>query len=146
MITLPLSYDYIDDSRILLADAWGRLALLSLSRGNSGMGELRCVLLGEVSLPYKTLGPYSTTPTNVQVSSPTTIVYLNNGILYIGSHYGDCQLVRLLPAPLPGPDGKLSHVQILDVYKNVAPISDALITESEGSTQARIIVLCPLKI
>jgi DNA damage-binding protein 1 len=116
------AFDHIDDSRILLADTWGRLALLSVSRGQSGVNELRCVLLGEISCA-------------------TTIAYLNNGIFYVGSYYGDCQLARLLPAPLRGPDGKLSHVQILDVYKNVAPISDAVITESEGSTQARIVVL-----
>ena len=81
----------------------------------------------------------------MQISCATTIIYLNNGIFYVGSHYGDCQLARLSPVALRGLDGKLSHVQILDVYKNVAPISDAVITESEGSTQARIIILGPWK-
>ena len=46
------SFDHIDDSRILLADIWGRLALLSLSRGQSGVSELKCALLGEVSSFY----------------------------------------------------------------------------------------------
>lgn len=45
----PFSFDHIDNSRILLADTWGRLALLSVSRDQSGVSELRCVLLGEVS-------------------------------------------------------------------------------------------------
>jgi DNA damage-binding protein 1 len=137
------SYDYIDDSRILLADIWGRLALLSLSRCQSGVSELKCALLGEVSSFNNVFTVYLGIFLNIQISSAASIVYLNNGIFYVGSHHGDCQLARLSPTPLRVPNGTLSHVQILDVYKNVAPIGDALITESEGSIQARIIIPVP---
>jgi DNA damage-binding protein 1 len=43
-----------------------------------------------------------------QISSPTTLSYLDNQILYVGSHYGDAQIIRLhetpfRSAPLPVP-------------------------------------------
>lgn len=138
-----VSFDHIDDSRILLADIWGRLALLSLSRGQGGVRELKCALLGEVSSFHNFFTLYLGTFLKMQISSAASIVYLNNGVFYVGSHHGDCQLARLSPNPLRVPNGTMSHVQILDVYKNVAPIGDALITESEGSIQARIIVPVP---
>ncbi|KAJ7729698.1 CPSF A subunit region-domain-containing protein [Mycena maculata] len=69
--------------RYLIGDAFGRLSMLSLHDvPNNG---LVLVPLGETS-------------------PPTTLTYLANQVLYVGSHAGDSQLVRISSTPLSSSD------------------------------------------
>ncbi|KAJ3744599.1 CPSF A subunit region-domain-containing protein [Lentinula detonsa] len=70
----------IDESytKILIGDTFGRLALLSLERVKE---------FGMVIIP---LG---------EIPSPTSITYLSNQNMFIGSHFGDSQLVRINQVP-----------------------------------------------
>ncbi|KAJ3781139.1 CPSF A subunit region-domain-containing protein [Lentinula aff. detonsa] len=70
----------IDESytKILIGDTFGRLALLSLER----VKEFGMVII-----------PLGETP------SPTSITYLSNQNMFVGSHFGDSQLVRINQVP-----------------------------------------------
>ncbi|TCD64528.1 hypothetical protein EIP91_003995 [Steccherinum ochraceum] len=115
-----------------------------------------------------------------EISPPTSITYLSNQVLYVGSHLGPAQLVRMhqeiIDSPeddtLPIPSGfstatslsspaaedesgdghidnrrangiiirsKGNHLEILDTYRNIAPIMDAVLADPESSGQ---IVTC----
>ncbi|THV04459.1 hypothetical protein K435DRAFT_649225 [Dendrothele bispora CBS 962.96] len=71
-------------SKFFIGDSFGRLALLSMNSSN-GETELVLVPLGETS-------------------SATTITYLTNQALYVGSHLGDSHVVQISPAPLTHTD------------------------------------------
>ncbi|CAL1713378.1 unnamed protein product [Somion occarium] len=144
--------------RILIGDKFGRLSLLTID--------------DKLSLIITPIG---------EISPPMTLTYLSSQIVYIGSHYGDSQLVRILPAPassvdvdtLPIPsdiitsspasltqsekgkevmthDGKDrakgivlklkgSHVEVLETYRNIAPIVDAILADLDDSGQPQIV-------
>jgi DNA damage-binding protein 1 len=102
--------------------------------------------------------------------------YLTNQVLYLGSHHGDSQLLKIestatsfhefptLPIPsqiqvipesdlLQSPKGKKretidtiarrgsvvasqgKHLTVLEAFKNIAPITDAVVVDSDGSKQ-----------
>lgn len=64
-----------------------------------------------------------------------TITYLNAGVIFVGSHFGDSQVVRIVMST----DGYESpQLQILNTFTNVAPIMDAILV-NQGSGQ----VSCP---
>lgn len=65
-------------------------------------------------------------------SIPTAICYLDNAVTYIGSHYGDSQLIKLTTEPDP-----VSGVffQIMDTFYNIAPISDMAVVNIEAQSQ-----------
>ncbi|TFK40691.1 CPSF A subunit region-domain-containing protein [Crucibulum laeve] len=158
--------------RFFLGDSYGRLSLLSLDN---------LKYIGLVLLP---LG---------ETSAPTTLTYLTNQTLYIGSHMGDSQLVQVSPSPLsyidsptlpipldintvtpnaltmPGGTkkgkGKAianddmdvdedttndvsvgcvvnstgSYINVVESYKNIAPIMDAVLADTDGSGQSQIV-------
>ena len=64
-----------DGSRYLLGDHLGNLLLLVLQHDGSHVVGLKTEPLG-------------------CISAPSTISYLDNGVVYIGSSFGDSQLVR----------------------------------------------------
>ncbi|KIN94881.1 hypothetical protein M404DRAFT_17165 [Pisolithus tinctorius Marx 270] len=71
----------LDEShtKFLIGDKYGQLAMLNvdITEGFS----LTLIALGEAS-------------------SPTTLTYLTNQVIYLGSHYGDSQLLRISQAPV----------------------------------------------
>ena len=64
-----------DGSRYLLGDHLGNLLLLVLQHDGSHVVGLKTEPLG-------------------CISAPSTISYLDNGVVYVGSSFGDSQLVR----------------------------------------------------
>lgn len=119
-----ISYCPIDDDgcRYLLSDYSGKLYLLVLERdkrngsSTSTITDMKLDLLGETSIcEYMT--------------------YLDNGVTYIGSRFGDSQLIRLLPEPHNG-----SHLEILESYTNLGPIVDMCVVDLER--QGRQLVTC----
>ncbi|KAI0766387.1 CPSF A subunit region-domain-containing protein [Trametes elegans] len=149
--------------RVLLGDEYGRLAMLAFDED-------------KVSFTLVPLG--ETSPT-------TTLTYLSSQVLYVGSHFGDSQLLRIHPAPIanassdtllipPGlssispyalasasgkgkaraseydidesttREGRIinakgSFVEVLRSYDNIAPVSDAVLADIDGSGQPQVI-------
>ncbi|KAJ7430630.1 CPSF A subunit region-domain-containing protein [Mycena latifolia] len=146
--------------RYLIGDCFGRLCMLSLHDvPNNGL----------VLIPLGDTSP------------PTTLTYLANQVLYVGSHAGDSQLVQIsstplsssdetptLPIPLeiktvlPGRlappsakgkgkeeyseplrdcvlDVKGSFVKVIETFKNIAPILDAALVDTDNSGHQQIV-------
>lgn len=85
----------IDAHRWLLADDYGRLFLLMLVIGGNGVKSFQIDMIGTTS-------------------RASVLVYLDNGLAFIGSHQGDSQVIRIH-------EGAISIIQNLP---NVAPILD----------------------
>ncbi|THG98601.1 hypothetical protein EW026_g3605 [Hermanssonia centrifuga] len=156
--------------RFFISDMYGRLAMLVVGEAP----DLMLIPLGETS-------------------TPTTLSYLSSQVLYVGSHTGDAQLIRIhataqtnldtdtlpisngfqtiLPTELArqvqrrepqGEDyemhdnaeqkekereirngriinGKGSYVEVLDSYRNLAPILDAVSADTDDSGQPQIV-------
>ncbi|KAF8895272.1 CPSF A subunit region-domain-containing protein [Infundibulicybe gibba] len=152
--------------RFFIGDMYGKFAMLSLdSLADHG---LLLIPIGETS-------------------PATTLTYLTNQTLYVGSHLGDSQLIQVSTTPvsslgsptLPIPSniktislsdlergsdqakGKArayayeegtssktkglivkslgSYISTLDVYKNIGPIKDAILVDTDGSGQRQIV-------
>jgi DNA damage-binding protein 1 len=105
--TVFVAWEKIDSQRWLLADDYGRLFFLSFILNNQGN-------IDDWKLDY--LG--STTRASV-------MVYLGNAMLFIGSHQGDSQVIKL------NEDGSFKIIQTLS---NIAPILDFTIMDLGNRT------------
>jgi DNA damage-binding protein 1 len=117
-----LTWTQIDNQRWLLADDFGKLYLLTLL--------LEC---GDedIGLKLDAVG---------QTSKASVLVYLDGGYVFVGSHQGDSQLVKI----------REQGVEVVQTIANIAPILDFTIMDmgsraGEGQTneyssgQARIV-------
>lgn len=116
-------YCRIDEngSRYLLGDMSGRLFLLLLEKderhnGSFEVKDLKLELLGEIVIPE-------------------CMTYLDNGVVYIGSRFGNSQLIRLQMQP--NEDG--SFVEILECFQNLGPIVDMCVVDIERQGQGQLI-------
>ena len=102
-----------DMLRYLLGDENGRLHLLMVGRTNGLVSNLH----------FETLGTAS-------VSS--ALVYLGNGMVFVGSQFANSQLVQILDSPVPisGSEGatnpleETTYLQMVEEYTNLGPIVD----------------------
>ncbi|KAG8686342.1 hypothetical protein FRC09_014193, partial [Ceratobasidium sp. 395] len=125
------AWTQVDDTHLVVGSSFGQLYLLTMS------------MEPEFTLSTTLLG---------QVSVPSTLSYLSNNILYVGSYSAPSQLVRISeeasPQPAPESRGKKhavddidegSHIEVMATHNdNIAPILDAMLIDSDGSGQARI--------
>ncbi|GJP48061.1 hypothetical protein CLOM_g7334 [Closterium sp. NIES-68] len=105
-----------DGSRYLLGDHMGTLMLLALSRDKDRV----------VTMKLETLG---------SVSSPSTISYLDNGVVFLGSAHGDSQLVRLSEQPAAGG----GYVEELERFVNLGPIVDMAVVDLDRQGQGQLV-------
>ncbi|KAI1706295.1 mono-functional DNA-alkylating methyl methanesulfonate n-term domain-containing protein [Ditylenchus destructor] len=105
--------------RFLLGDVSGRLFMLLLVKdrdptreGGLEIKDLKIELLGDIS-------------------APECLVYLDNSVAFVGSRYGDSQLIRLSTEPVE-PN---NFVNVIDTYNNLAPIRDMVIIDNDGQSQ-----------
>ena len=117
-----VSWTQIDNQRWIVADEFGKLYLLMLLLDNENdVTGWKLDLIGTTS-------------------RASVLVYLDNGILFVGSHQGDSQIVSI----------KQQGIEILQTISNIAPILDFTIMDmgnrsGEGQTneyssgQARIV-------
>ncbi|KAJ6965914.1 DNA damage-binding protein 1a [Populus alba x Populus x berolinensis] len=105
-----------DGSRYLLGDHAGLLHLLVITHEKEKVTGLKIELLGETSIA-------------------STISYLDNAFVFIGSSYGDSQLVKLNLQP----DAKGSYVEVLDRYVNLGPIVDFCVVDLERQGQGQVV-------
>ncbi|KAL7541769.1 hypothetical protein ACHAXR_012157, partial [Thalassiosira sp. AJA248-18] len=116
--------------RYLMGDDRGRIHLLSLIRKENGM---------VTTMLFDTLGT---------VASSSSLLYLGKGTIFVGSQFGNSQLVKILDTPVPtsstststtgggmllGDDSKkggstlledTTHLQVMEEYTNLGPIVD----------------------
>ncbi|KAI4206746.1 MAG: hypothetical protein LQ346_000935 [Caloplaca aetnensis] len=100
----------VDAQRWLLADDYGRLFLMMLVYGDYGEKSIIVDMIG-------------------QTSRASVLVYLDNGLVFVGSHQGDSEVVKIH-------EKAITVVQKLD---NVAPILDFTIMDMgnrNGETQS----------
>ncbi|XP_050221597.1 DNA damage-binding protein 1 [Mercurialis annua] len=105
-----------DGSRYLLGDHAGLIHLLVITHEKEKVTGLKIELLGETSIA-------------------STISYLDNAVVYIGSSYGDSQLVKLNLQP----DVKGSYVEVLESYVNLGPIVDFCVVDLERQGQGQVV-------
>ncbi|KAI7946654.1 hypothetical protein MJO29_011181 [Puccinia striiformis f. sp. tritici] len=113
--TLPQSW--------LLGDTYGNLILLSLTQSTTR---------GSPCLQYRHIG---------HVPSPEALVYIPQGFVFLASHYGDSQLLKLA-FPLTSSDSgqtDSSPPEVITTFSNLAPISDFCITEDRKSMVNQIV-------
>lgn len=115
--TVFTSHSIVDSSgeRFMVSDTDGRLLMLLLNVGGGQSGpsvkEIRIDMLGDTSVAE-------------------SINYIDNGVVFIGSRFGDSQLIRLLTDPVNG-----SYLAVLDTFYNIGPIRDMIMVESDGQPQ-----------
>jgi DNA damage-binding protein 1 len=116
--TVFRAHGFIDEdgTRMLLADYLGYLYVLVLISQGETIASLQLERLG-------------------QISSATSIVYLDNGFAYIGSSSGDSQLVQL--HNMQNNEG--SYLEILEEYPSMAPITDFCIVDLERQGQGQLV-------
>ncbi|KAK8960477.1 DNA damage-binding protein 1a [Platanthera guangdongensis] len=105
-----------DGSRFLLGDNSGLLHLLVISHERERITGLKIEHLGETSVA-------------------SSISYLDNAVVYVGSKYGDSQLVKLNLQP----DEKGSYVEVLEKYVNLGPIVDFCVVDLERQGQGQVV-------
>lgn len=120
--TVFVAWEKIDSQRWLLADDYGRLSFLSFILNRQGeIDDWKLENLGTTA-------------------RASVLVYLGGGMLFVGSHHGDSQVLRL--------DG--SSFEVIQVLSNIGPILDFTImdlgnrtdetqTHEFSSGQARIV-------
>jgi len=70
-----------------------------------------------------------------ETSAASTLSYLDNGVVYVGSAAGNSQLVRLQAAP----DESGSHVELLESYPGLGPIVDFAVVDLERQGQCQVV-------
>eukprot|EP00271_Cylindrocystis_brebissonii_P010251 TRINITY_DN26392_c0_g1_i1.p1 TRINITY_DN26392_c0_g1~~TRINITY_DN26392_c0_g1_i1.p1 ORF type:complete len:1092 (+),score=241.19 TRINITY_DN26392_c0_g1_i1:211-3486(+) len=105
-----------DGSRYLLGDHLGMLHLLVIRHDKTRVLGLKLEKLGETS-------------------AASSLAYLDNGVVFVGSSFGDSQLVKLTPTP--SPEG--SYVEILESYTQLGPIVDFCVVDLERQGQGQVV-------
>ena len=98
--TVWATWEKVDDTRWLLADDYGRLFFLMITIDSGGVVDWRLDLVGHTS-------------------KASTLVYLDNGLVYIGSHSGNSQVVKI----------EESGLRVIQSFDNIAPIIDFAIMD-----------------
>eukprot|EP01112_Ceratiomyxa_fruticulosa_P020970 TRINITY_DN7283_c0_g1_i2.p1 TRINITY_DN7283_c0_g1~~TRINITY_DN7283_c0_g1_i2.p1 ORF type:complete len:1042 (-),score=227.88 TRINITY_DN7283_c0_g1_i2:442-3567(-) len=110
-----------DGSRYLLGDHAGQFYMLLLIEKNKNNNneplDLKIERLGEVSIP-------------------SSISYLDNGVVYIGAGHGDSQLVKLLTEKN---EETGTYITILEEFTNLGPIVDFCVVDLERQGQGQVV-------
>ena len=106
--TIFRACEQVDPQRWILADDYSHLYLLMLILDDKGdLQDWKLDRLGDTS-------------------EASVLVYLGNGMVFVGSHFGPSQVIRLL-------DGSL---EVLQTFQNIAPILDFTVMDmGSQSTQ-----------
>ncbi|KAJ3184381.1 DNA damage-binding protein 1a [Gaertneriomyces sp. JEL0708] len=119
--TIMKSWNQMDDagSRFLLGDYMGNLFVLVLTSIDGAVGDIRLQYLGVVS-------------------QPSSIVYLESGYVFVGSHFEDSQLVQL---SIPHIENS-GYLNVKAEYENLAPITDFCLVDVEKQGQGQLVACC----
>ena len=116
--TIAKAYGRVDDdgTRHLLSDASGAIYLLALVKDANGVQALKLDVLGTTS-------------------AAATLSYLDNNVVFVGSTWGDSQLIRLTPAP----DAAGSFVEVLQSFPGLGPIVDFAVVDLDRQGQGQVV-------
>ncbi|CAK4097320.1 unnamed protein product [Aphanomyces euteiches] len=106
-----------DGSRFLLADQFGLLQVVALQHTGREVTGITLDVLGETSIS-------------------STLSYLDNGVVFVGSALGDSQLVKLHPTRDPTSG---SYLEVLDTYTNIGPIVDFCVMDLDRQGQGQVV-------
>jgi len=148
----PVAGDGVAHIRYLLGDDRGTMYTLSLCRdSNQSIFAGTSIPASSSSANANRRGAATTAAITSltldivgSVNLPSSMTYLRNGVVYIGSYYGDSQLVQLRDTPVivSTPHGALpSYVDVREVYTNIGPILDMSVVASEKQGQD-VVVTC----
>ncbi|KAG4304033.1 hypothetical protein PORY_002556, partial [Pneumocystis oryctolagi] len=107
--TVFSSYTTVNNNKHILSDDYGRIFMLTLSNSPKDLDFMKIFQIGLTSIA-------------------SVLVYLPTSYLFVGSHYGDSQLVNI-------PD-----CAVLQSFPNISPISDFCFVNKEGKNE--FIVTC----
>ncbi|PPJ50757.1 hypothetical protein CBER1_07459 [Cercospora berteroae] len=94
--TIFVAWCQIDEQRFVLADDYGKLYLLMVHQKADGEYQSHQIdVLGETS-------------------RASTLVYLDEGRVFVGSHQGDSQIIQISP----------KQIEVVQTFSNIAPILD----------------------
>nr|XP_016437271.1 PREDICTED: DNA damage-binding protein 1-like [Nicotiana tabacum] len=110
------TYGQVDAYRYLLGDRIGRLHLLVITHEKKKVTRVTINHLEETSVA-------------------STISYLCDSFVYIGSSYGDSQLVKLNLQH----DNGVSSVEVVKSYVNLGPIGDFCVVDLEKQGQSQVV-------
>ena len=108
----------IDDNghRYLLGDHMGLLYVLVLGNDGSKVLDLQLDCLGTTS-------------------SAKTISYLDSGVVFVGSCFGDSELIKLHE----NKDEHGSNIEVLETFTNLGPIQDFCVVDLERQGQGQVV-------
>lgn len=127
----------IDRNRFILSDHVGMMYLLQLL-DDSGSGSSKSSKSGTqlINMKLERLGV---------TSAASTLSYLDNGVVFVGSVGGDSQLVELSKEPVLSVDdgnnaglGSNGYVKILESWSNLGPIVDLAVVDLERQGQGQV--------
>lgn len=109
--TIFVAWEQIDDQRFVLADDYGRLYLLMVVYNHKhDVESWKLDLLGETS-------------------RASTLVYLDAGRIFVGSHQGNSQVIQI----------KEREIEIIQTFSNIAPILDFSVMDmGNRSSEAQV--------
>ncbi|KAL0352802.1 UNVERIFIED_CONTAM: DNA damage-binding protein 1 [Sesamum angustifolium] len=70
-----------------------------------------------------------------ETSVASSISYLDNAVVFVGSSYGDSQLIKLNLQP----DAQGSYLEVLERYVNLGPIVDFCVVDLERQGQGQVV-------
>jgi len=109
-----------EGTRYILGDCRGVLIVLVLTIDAQQPGKVSGIIIDYLGI----------------TSVPETINYLGDGFVFIGSVFGDSQLIKLLDVK----NNQGSNVEVLEVYPNIGPVVDMCLVEpSSGSGQGQLV-------
>jgi len=104
--TIFVTWEQIDEQRFVLADEYGKLYLLMLELDDREQVQgWRLDIIGETS-------------------RASVLVYLDAGNVFVGSHQGDSQVIRIKPR----------SIEVIQTFVNIAPILDFTIMDMGSAT------------
>jgi DNA damage-binding protein 1 len=109
--TIFVAWTQIDDQRFVLADEYGKFYLLMVTLNNrQDLEGWKLEAIGETS-------------------RASTLVYLDGGRVFVGSHQGNSQLIQIV-------DGS---IEILQTFANIAPVLDFTVMDmGNRSSEAQV--------
>lgn len=115
--TIFVAWERIDSQRFVLADDYGRLYLFMLILDDKNRVQ---------SWKLDVIG---------QTSRASVLVYLDAGYVFVGSHQGDSQVVRIAE----------KSMEIVQTFSNIAPVLDFTIMDmgnrsGEGKQTSTLLV------
>lgn len=120
-LTSIRAYSIIDSdgTRYLLGDDKGYLYVLALQHNTIDVLNLELETIGETSCP-------------------STLSYIDGGVVFVGSSFGDSQLIQLQTEA--NEDGEL--FEVVENYPNLGPIVDFCVVDRDGQGQGQVVACC----